>query len=477
MKYFLKFILIIQSLLICISNCQDEYEYSSNSSSIDASSYSEYYQAPPAQQNYDDDVMTSILKKYNKLIRPVKLLAVDLKISLRQIVSVDEKNQIMTSNIYVSARWTDKRLRWNPYSRTNVTYGNLTETTLPASSVWLPDLFILNIAGPSGFVPIAASNFVLVNYKGQVFLSVSVTNLQTRCKMNVYYFPFDTQNCSIVIGSWLNDNSRINFGSMAVKIDLASYQPNPIWTLKKVVINSIFSSDRFYGGSGLTAEDIAYYFSISRGSSYYMNNLMVCFMLNGVTLVAYFVPFPNQVALCMTAFLTFAVQSVNMANFLPVQSSYYPLISVYFTCSILITFTSLIWFWTCNRFVSQKQMPPKLLEMLSNLIRNLLVCIYKKEKKVEPKKAEMTKKDEIIEVKSLKEPEDMKPIDIPIIKCNKCEMCSKCQATKDKDDKKKKDVEKIESIIGPLNYLACSIMAFILIAVHLSIWLSCLLSK
>ena len=477
MNNFLKLILIIESLLISLSNCQDGYDYSSNgSSNAAAANYGDsYYQAPPTQQNYDDDVMTSILKKYNKLIRPVKLLAVDLKISLRQIVSVDEKNQIMTSNIYVLAKWTDKRFRWNPYSSTNVTYGNLTETILPASSVWVPDLFILNIAGPSGFVPIVASNFVLVNFKGQVFLSVSVTNLQTRCKMNVYYFPFDTQNCSIVIGSWLNDNSRINFGSMAVKIDLASYQPNPIWTLKKVVINSIFSSDRFYGGSGLTSEDIAYYFSITRGSSYYMNNLMVCFMLNGVTLVAYFVPFPNQVALCMTAFLTFAVQSVNMANFLPVQSSYYPLISVYFTCSILITFTSLIWFWTCNRFISQKQMPPKLLVMLSNLIRNCLICIYKKEKKVEPKKVE-TKRDDIIEVKSLKEPEEMKPIDKPS-KCNKCEMCSKCQESKDKDDKKKKDVEKIESIIGPLNYLACSMMALILFAVHLIIWLSCLLSK
>jgi len=46
--------------------------------------------------------------------------------------------------------------------------------------------------------------------------------------------PFDIQNCSIVIGSWLYDNSRINFEQSLSKIDLASYQVNPIWTLQTV---------------------------------------------------------------------------------------------------------------------------------------------------------------------------------------------------------------------------------------------------
>ncbi len=219
--------------------------------------------------------------------------------SMRQIVSVDEKNQIMTSNIYVVATWTDGRLKWNPTAKTNTTnFGNLTEIIMPATSLWMPDLFVINIAGPNGFIPISASNLALVTSMGKVYIIISVTNLQTRCKMNVYYFPFDKQNCSILIGSWQHDTERLNFETTSSKIDLDSYQPNPIWTLKTVVVNSVFSEDRYLPASKLITEDIGYYFTIARGSGYYMGNLIACFILNTVTLLAFFLPFAQQVGLC-----------------------------------------------------------------------------------------------------------------------------------------------------------------------------------
>lgn len=154
----------------------------------------DYYEAPVDQVNYDDDIIALITKKYNKLVRPVATLNLSLRISMRQLISIDEKNQIMTSSFYLTCQWIDGRLKWNP----SKTYGNLTEIVLPATSIWTPDLFVINTASATGFITVSSSNLALVNNQGYVYLIVSVTNLQTRCKMNVYYFPFDKQICSIM---------------------------------------------------------------------------------------------------------------------------------------------------------------------------------------------------------------------------------------------------------------------------------------
>ena len=62
----------------------------------------DYYEAPVDQVNYDDDIIALITKKYNKLVRPVANLNLSLRISMRQLISIDEKNQIMTSSFYLT---------------------------------------------------------------------------------------------------------------------------------------------------------------------------------------------------------------------------------------------------------------------------------------------------------------------------------------------------------------------------------------
>ena len=119
---------------------------------------------------------------------------------------------------------------------------------IPASSIWLPDLFVLNAASTSGFVPISSSNLAVVNATGYVYLVISVSNMQTRCKINAFYFPFDTQNCSIILGTWILDTSRMNFYSNK-KIVLDYYTEHPVWRLSSYSVYSKFNSERNIGFS------------------------------------------------------------------------------------------------------------------------------------------------------------------------------------------------------------------------------------
>ena len=167
---------------------------------------------------------------------------------------------------------------------------------IPASKLWLPDLFVLNAASTSGFVPISSSNLAVVSATGNVYLVISVSNMQTRCKINAFYFPFDAQNCSVVLGAWILDTSRLNLNSNK-KIALDFYIEHPIWLLSSYSVYSKFNSERNLGySSPLQFEDLSFNFLIKRGPSYYILNLVLCFILNVLILIAFFIPFANQVA-------------------------------------------------------------------------------------------------------------------------------------------------------------------------------------
>ena len=85
---------------------------------------------------YDDFVISfldlSNIASYNPKVRPFTLVDIDIGISYRQLVSLDEKLGIMTSSFYLTLQWNDYRLQWDS---TDPDLGNLTEIVLPATIV------------------------------------------------------------------------------------------------------------------------------------------------------------------------------------------------------------------------------------------------------------------------------------------------------------------------------------------------------
>ena len=241
--------------------------------------------------SFDDDVMDNLLntKKYNKLVRPDGIVNVNFQLSYRQLVSLDEKTQIMTSNIYLYANWYDSRLSWNPDD-----FDGLNDIVIPANKIWLPDFAILNSAGTSNFVSITDSNIAILYSDGYVYLTISIPSLQTRCKINIFKFPFDTQNCSIIIGSWQLDNNRIDFASDDDKISTSDFVTHGVWILNRINVRSIVTSGRYRYGDSYN-EDIAFDVIIKRRPLYYMTTFIPCYILNVATLLAYFVT--NQITI------------------------------------------------------------------------------------------------------------------------------------------------------------------------------------
>lgn len=51
----------------------------------------------------------------------------------------DEKNQIMTTNVWLSQQWYDHYLQWDPDE-----YGSVDSIYLPATAIWTPDIVLYN---------------------------------------------------------------------------------------------------------------------------------------------------------------------------------------------------------------------------------------------------------------------------------------------------------------------------------------------
>ena len=51
----------------------------------------------------------------------------------------DEKNQVMTTNVWLAHEWTDIYLKWNLED-----YGGVDHLYIPADNIWKPDIVLYN---------------------------------------------------------------------------------------------------------------------------------------------------------------------------------------------------------------------------------------------------------------------------------------------------------------------------------------------
>ena len=239
----------------------------------------------PSRSDYsfsrgERDLYANLLKGYEKNLRPMPETNILVQPELNQLIAIDEKTQIMTSSIYLGINWYDPRLKWEINNNVSVI-----KILLPAKSLWLPDLAVINSAEADGFLRITDQNLVSVDHEGLVFLVVNIGELKTRCKLDLYYFPFDYQKCSILIGSWLHDNKQLRINanvSSFVNEVFTLINPNELW---KLVNFTYFGFD--YG--------IKFDLILKRMPlNFVLNNIFPCFVLNSVTFIAYFLNSAQQ---------------------------------------------------------------------------------------------------------------------------------------------------------------------------------------
>lgn len=314
----------------------------------------------------EESIKNKIFQNYNKLIRPADTINLGIQLVLKQIINLDEQNQIMTSSSNLFIYWLDERLKWN------LTNYSISHIPVPIFQVWYPsDLFILNTAANTdGFIPVnKKNNYIYINNDGLIGINLGLISLKTKCKINIYKFPFDEQSCSISIGSWTLVNSIISiyYKEFVSDFNETNYFYNSIWSMSSQSVQ-VMNTTRI--SNCYQTSDINFVFELKRESLYFMiNNVYPCIILNFFSLITFFMPFVSQASVSISIFLTLSVISSRIASNMPIQSNNLPLISFYFLFSTLYAFISLVWFVQDNYFRTKKFFPKCLKKFLDFFIK------------------------------------------------------------------------------------------------------------
>nr|AHJ11217.1 nicotinic acetylcholine receptor alpha7 variant B [Locusta migratoria] len=95
------------------------------------------------QGPHEKRLLHTLLDHYNVLERPVANESDPLQLSfgltLMQIIDVDEKNQLLITNIWLKLEWNDVNLRWNSSE-----FGGVKDLRIPPHRIWKPDVLMYN---------------------------------------------------------------------------------------------------------------------------------------------------------------------------------------------------------------------------------------------------------------------------------------------------------------------------------------------
>ncbi|XP_078389880.1 acetylcholine receptor subunit epsilon isoform X1 [Cetorhinus maximus] len=300
-----------------------------------------------ARSNIEEKLLNNLMANYDKRIRPAKfygdIINVTLKLTLTNLISLNEKEETLATNVWIEIQWQDYRLSWNTSN-----YSGIDLVRIPSCMVWLPEIVLEN--NVDGQFEIAYYANVLVSNNGNIFW-LPPAIYRSACPIAVTFFPFDWQNCSLIFRSQSYNAREINLdlseeeGKLIewIHIDPEDFTENGEWTIKhkpaKKNINSHFTVD------DIEYQEIIFFLIIQRKPLFYVINIIIpCVLISSLVVLVYFLPAQAGCQKCTLSMSVLLAQTIFLfliAQKVPETSLNVPLIGKYLIF-VMIVCTSIV---------------------------------------------------------------------------------------------------------------------------------------
>ncbi|KAL8565143.1 hypothetical protein ACOMHN_003930 [Nucella lapillus] len=274
--------------------------------------------------NVDDEVQLKnrLLKNVSgiKSVRPDRITLVELSFNLLAINNVDMKNELFSVSGWWNMKWKDSRLGWASLTP----YADIPVIQVYNNDIWTPALGVDNSvkdlsAIDEDTIPLRIRN------DGQVTWNPPGI-LETSCDMDVRYFPFDMQTCSIEVTSFGYTIKEVNI-SVHSSLSLVYYQTNGEWVVKKTWnMRSEFNDDNH------DYAKVSFFIQMERRATFYGMTTILPVLLNSLLIpLVFLLPHHSgeKIGYCLTVLLAYVVILTIVTDGLPTTARNQSLLGVY----------------------------------------------------------------------------------------------------------------------------------------------------
>ncbi|GFS08415.1 acetylcholine receptor subunit alpha [Elysia marginata] len=120
-------------------------------------------------------------------------IEVQIMLNVYKILEIEEPKQVITMAVFFNFVWRDEGYSWNPAD-----YANVSSLYVPYNRAWHPKTIVLNSA-VEDFSLFPKPDSIRLDATGE-FEITGGTLVHTHCYIDLTFFPFDRQTCSLMLG-------------------------------------------------------------------------------------------------------------------------------------------------------------------------------------------------------------------------------------------------------------------------------------
>ncbi|XP_006160815.1 5-hydroxytryptamine receptor 3C [Tupaia chinensis] len=240
---------------------------------------------------------------------------VNISFTLSAILKVDAQLQLLTSFLWLNMVWDNPLISWYPQE-----CGNISRLTVTAENLWLPDIFIVESMDVDQ-TPEGLSAYVTKDGRVTYNKPMRVTSI---CNLDIFYFPFDQQNCTLTFSSFLYTVDNMLLGMEKELWEIVDTSQDVVRTQGEWVLLGINkATPKMSVGSSLF-DQIMFYVAIRRRPVLYVINLLVpSGFLVAIDALSFYLPAEsgNRAPFKITLLLGYNVFLLMMNKLLPASGT------------------------------------------------------------------------------------------------------------------------------------------------------------
>ncbi|XP_046439059.1 acetylcholine receptor subunit alpha-like [Daphnia pulex] len=314
-------------------------------------------QSEESYYNAEEKLKANLLATYNKDVRPATDHRTPVSVFLGLSLVHFDLNELTSSfDIHSTFKmsWRDERLKWNSSA-----YENVTLLHFPSHTIWQPDLKLFNGVVASDIIHFGEGTSNLVFPDGAIMLAPPPISLSTMCPLDLRMWPWDTQKCTFIIGSWTHSGLGIDLKLSNIYGDTELIPENALYTHNLYVTNLQWELKEFNASihkfndcpendgscSNYLYPEAHFSFIVRRKSPLYIATVTVpALMLTVLTLVTFALP-PNsleKVLIGSVNLLVLSIFLIYLSSLLPPMGDHMPLVVSYLSKTLVMVVLSLV---------------------------------------------------------------------------------------------------------------------------------------